>query len=242
MAGWGLLHEWLAYRSTVRWLLAIIGLLLILWANNVHGRLISVWNTSKAQKSFMPYYDLTSTIFQMDFSGLWANTEPHIEVIIYAASLSGDQVTLTGVDGRLRVGQDDCSLPPRLLNGPCELISRGGQYSCRIRQPLTPAMAKELTVGSSGMNLSTKDGRVYISCSTIRWLGTVQTKFGRIALANRIVSEESGMLVRGPIRESDAEKVLWRVEPQFVSQVHYYLQDCSLRSQPTLESASDGRV
>lgn len=218
--------------DTVRWLLAIVGLLLILWANNVHGRLFSMLRTSKAQKSFVPYYDFRSAIFQIDFSGLWAKTEPHIEVIIYAASLSGDQVTLTGVDGRLHVGAEECSLPPRLVNGPCELIERGSRYSCRIRQPLMPAMAQELAMGLSNMNLSTKDGRVYISCSTIRWVGTVQTTFGRIALPNRIVSDES-VLVRGPIRESDANKVLWRVEPQFVSQVHYNLQDSSLRSQPT---------
>jgi hypothetical protein len=189
-------------------------------------------NRQPMAKSFMPYCDLSSAIFQFDFSGLWAKTEPHIEVIIYAVSLSEDQVTLTGVDGRLHIGGEECSLPSRLMNGPCELIERGRTYDCRIRQPLMPAMAQELTMGLSDMNLSTTDGRVRISFPAIRWVGTVQTAFGSIAL-NRIVSTES-VLVRGPIRESDAEKVLWRVEPQFVSQVHYYLQDSSLRSQPTL--------
>ncbi len=180
---------------------------------------------------FAPYVHLSSKLMHLDFTGLFAQTERYIEAIVYLQHSCTEQITITGVDGHMNIGGEDCSLAARLMNGPREMKSAGSNWDIRIRQPLMPEMAKELMMGLSKMNLYSYAGEVRISIATMKLVGTVHYAEGDKALPQRVVTDEA-VLVRGPMREDTADKVTWRVNAQFVSQTYYNLHDGSLREPP----------
>lgn len=195
--------------------------------------LFSAYGAVPASKSlsapavFAADQHLSSTIFQMDFTGLWGKTETYIDLIFRVSSTFDAPIWLDGVDGRLSIGGEECSLPPRLLSDPREL-SRHGNYECRVRQPIMPNMAAELAMGVSDLNLYSVEGRVRFSFGSMKWLLSKRRDHDRAIIQPRVVCEEA-ILVRGPVREEDADKIIWRVQPVFVSQVWYNLDTGSLR-------------
>lgn len=179
--------------------------------------------------TFDPDRYVTAKIMRADFIGLWAaQHDYYVDFVVYVKQTSDWEVTLTDVQGRIRIGTDECSLPARLVNSPRKLTDSRSFYDCIVRQALSQEMASALAVNPGPLNLWDADARVQISLAGLKWIGTVALPQGVTALPDRVVCEEE-FTILGPVREGDADKVLIRGGMFLSSQVWRHHDSGALR-------------
>ena len=192
-----------------------------------------------AAGGFDPYRYMSSKIMRVDCTGLWAaEHDRYIDFVVYVTQTSPWEVALTDVQGRIRIGPDECSLPARLVNSPRKLGDPRGLYDCTIRQSLTQEMAMALVWNPGKLNLWREDAHVRISLAGLKWIGTVALPHGTVALSDRVVCEED-FAILGPVQEGDKDKVLIRGGILLISQVWRHQDSGALREQAGATPSSD---
>ena len=194
---------------------------------------------ASATAVFDPYRFMSSKIMRVDCTGLWAaEHDRYIDFVVYVTQTSPWEVALTDVQGRIRIGPDECSLPARLVNSPRKLADPRGLYDCTIRQSLTQEMAMALVWNPGKLNLWREDAHVRISLAGLKWIGTVALPQGTVALSDRVVCEED-FAILGPVQEGDEDKVLIRAGILLISQVWRHQDSGALREQARATPSSD---
>lgn len=180
---------------------------------------------------FDPDRLMFSKIMRADFTGLWSAQHDHyVDFIVYVKQTSDCEVTLTDVQGRIRIGTDECSLPARLVNSPRKLTDSRSFYDCTVRQPLSQEMASALAVNPGPLNLWDADAKVRVSLAGLKWIGTIALPQGTSALPDRVVCEEE-FVILGPVREGDSDMLLIRGGTFLSSQVWRHHDSGALREQ-----------
>ena len=178
-----------------------------------------------------PHHQIFTKIMRVDFTGLFADHDPHIDFVVYVKQTSDWTVKITDVRGRMTIGGTECSLPAHLSGThPRVLRDPHGFYDCTVRQPLTQEMAHAMYWDApyGALDLRSQDSRVNVSLAGLTWVGTVALPQGEVALPERAVCDEA-FTVLGPISEVDADKVFVRGGVFLSSQVWRHHESGLLR-------------
>jgi hypothetical protein len=160
---------------------------------------------------------------QVNLHGLFAeDVSPWIDVLVYIRNASPYPVVITGIAGHLLCAGAECQYPARLENAPVKLGPVTDYHELKIRQPITTDMQQAFTFQIHKLNLFAEDARVLFQLSAIQLEGTVELPTGTVPLPHRAVTYDH-FYVRGPVRDETDDKMLWPLEPMFVSQSHYVL-------------------
>ena len=191
---------------------------------------------TKSQDELSPAIDpsrhMFSKLMQVDVNGLWIEHAPYIDFIVHMRQTTDWTVTLEEVQGRTYIGGSETNLPPGLLNSPIRMIAGHNWYGCTIRQHLPQSMAQEMIFQPGELNLWGDDAEVTFSLGGLKWIGTVSTAQGDLALPDCVVLDK-GFTILGPVREPDGDKVLWATNTVVVSQVWRQQSTGQLRDTPT---------
>lgn len=171
---------------------------------------------------------LRSELEQISASGIW-EPEPHLHLHVLVENLSPWPVRVLGLGGRLAIGSTSCNQVPELEPAPT-LIQPGQAERCQIRQALSAALAQELAMGASELNLYSSNARVPVSLVNLQWNGEYEEKPGASKPLSGVSLSQDRVYMVGPVREGDSAKELLRSDPLFYSVEWYTPQFVPRRS------------
>lgn len=147
--------------------------------------------------------------------------DPYIDFTFDVANSSGLPVRITGFSGTVRIGDNDCNLPHSLKddqprNLPPESSSR---VPCVLRQPITDGIARLIADPALGA-VRDFDTQLRFDLSGVRFVGSYKSGTDERSLPNDCYLRVT-FLLRGPVRNDEDAKSLFKTETAFVSNTAY---------------------
>lgn len=137
-------------------------------------------------------YAIRARIDQVDLSGL-DRPESVMVFTLRVRNMTGYQVRLTGVEGRIRWNSEECSFPVTMQKAPLMLPMSGfNECYCILQQVVLDSATAAISYELNG-----PVGKLSFDLSGLRFVGEAELPTGRVALEGCYLFEVN-FLVKGP--------------------------------------------